>query len=437
MSSATRRAAAALGGLRGAPAWRWDQIAVASIIAGATLRVLWVFAFHPPPDHVYSDMGGYVGRAVKLAAGGGFDRYDAFYPPGTHLLLALPLALFGTDRTGLVVASALWCALSALTPYWMWRFARTHLTPAGAGLTAALTALWPMHISYAGYFLSETPALAFLAASLAYTCRASEPGGRSRRGALAGVLGGIAAANRPALALNLVVSAVHLVRRGRTHGASVTLLAGSAALMLALVVAHNSLAAGKPTFLSENGGLTFFLGHCDVLEVRTGRPGGPQFHFGAPPAIQRGSGMGYEFPDRVVWEQDFFIAEGLACVRQDGLGHLRTLLRGPVDMTLTSKPWPQVVEDTHGDVINVTNVMYSAALPFIVVGAITLARRRHARSEPAPETLLLAHLACVLATAVIFFGDPRFRTPYDVFGLALLASFVADAIFDPRPARRG
>ena len=43
---------------------------------------------------------------------------------------------------------------------------------------------------------------------------------------------------------------------------------------------------------------------------------------------------------------------------------------------------------------------------------------------------MLGHLACVLATALLFFGDPRFRTPYDVFALALLAALIAHRLFD-------
>jgi hypothetical protein len=55
---------------------------------------------------------------------------------------------------------------------------------------------------------------------------------------------------------------------------------------------------------------------------------------------------------------------------------------------------------------------------------------------------LLLHLATVLATAFFFFGDPRFRMPYDFFGLALLAAVLADtfvrrrarsAVDSPRP----
>jgi hypothetical protein len=40
------------------------------------------------------------------------------------------------------------------------------------------------------------------------------------------------------------------------------------------------------------------------------------------------------------------------------------------------------------------------------------------------------HLATVLLTAVVFFGDPRFRMPYDFFGLALLAAVISDAFIE-------
>jgi hypothetical protein len=407
---------------------RWDRVALAGVAAGAVARVVWVLALHPPVDHIYSDMKFYVDTAARFAQGGPLERFDAFYPPGTHLLLGFPMFVFGTDRTGLWACAVLWCALSAITPYAMWRFSQYHLTAPAAAITAVLVALWPLHISYAGYFTSETPALALLVTSLWLTAAAA-----SRRDAVgavqAGLLGGAAVANRPALVLNLLVAIASgpSVARVRTSAA----LIGGAAAVLALVVIHNSVATGKPTFLSENGGITFFIGHCDALLVKTGNPDvGPYFEFGAPPAIQRGSGRTYELPTVLAWDQNEFFRMGVDCIRRDGLEHLRAVARGVFDMTLTSKPWPQVVEPEHSGRIAFVNNLFSVALPFIVVGAIGLIRERRRRREPGGEMVMLAHLACVLGTALLFFGDPRYRTPYDVFALALLAALVADRLFD-------
>jgi 4-amino-4-deoxy-L-arabinose transferase-like glycosyltransferase len=407
---------------------QWHRLALGAIGLGAVMRVVWVLGLHPPMDYVYSDMKTYVDTAVRFAQGGALDRYDAFYPPGTHLLLAVPLFIFGTDRTGLWAGAVLWCALSAVTPYAMWRFARYHLTTAAAALTAVLVALWPMHISYAGYFTSETPALAFLVISLWLVAGAAS--GRDAIGAIrAGILGGAAIANRPALGLNLLVALASAP--GATRVRTAAAFGAGAAVILGLVALHNSLATGKPTFLSENAGLTFFIGHCDVLSVETGDSStGRHFVFAAPPALERGSGRTYKMTSPLVWEQEAFFRMGVDCIRQDGVAHLRTLARGVFDMTLTSKPWPQVEEADHGDRITIVNTLFSAALPFIVVGAIGLIRERRRRRQAAGEAVMLAHLACVLATALLFFGDPRFRTPYDVFALALLAALIAHRLFD-------
>jgi hypothetical protein len=45
--------------------------------------------------------------------------------------------------------------------------------------------------------------------------------------------------------------------------------------------------------------------------------------------------------------------------------------------------------------------------------------------------MLLGQLALALATAIVYFGDPRFRVPFDVFGLALAGSLIADRIAPP------
>jgi len=47
--------------------------------------------------------------------------------------------------------------------------------------------------------------------------------------------------------------------------------------------------------------------------------------------------------------------------------------------------------------------------------------------------MLLGQLSLALVTAVVYFGDPRFRVPFDVFGLALAASLIADRVAPPGP----
>ncbi len=129
----------------------------------------------------------------------------------------------------------------------------------------------------------------------------------------------------------------------------------------------------------------------------------------------------------MAWNQPFFYDMGLQCIRRDGLGHVRILTRSVLDLTATTVPWPQVDDEKRQrSVVRVSNLAYSFLMPPIVIGSLFLIRRRHAAGRSSGEAVILAHLACVVLVAVLFYGEPRLRSSYDVFGLSLLASLVAD-----------
>ena len=380
---------------------------------------------HPPSDYAYSDMAGYVGRALRLAADTPLERYDAFYPPGTHLLLAGVFKVFSAGDSQLWAGAVVWGLLSAAAPFFMWRLARLLLTPAAAALTAVFTAAWPLHATSAGYFLSETPSLALLLASLWLGYEAIRAEGRRALllAGAAGLLGGAAVTMRPQFLLNLLLLAgAWLISERRAR--LLAPFAAGCAILIGGAVVHNSLAAGQPTGISENTGITFFIGQCEVHTVRAAQGG----QFGPPPANQQGRGRIYEFPDRQVWDQPFFFRQGLECIEEDGLSHVALWARSIPDMLWTSIPWPQVNESGLRGVVNVTNVAYAVLLPLVIVGTALLVRDRRREGRRSGELVLALHLATVLVTAFVFFGDPRFRMPYDFFGLALLAAVLVDTV---------
>jgi 4-amino-4-deoxy-L-arabinose transferase-like glycosyltransferase len=408
---------------------RWDRIALACVLAGAIVRIVWGLVIHPPLDYLYSDMGAYVERAQRLATGAGLQRSDAFFPPGTHVVLAAPMTLLGTERAGLWGAAVLWCAFSAAIPFFAWRLTRLLLTPAAAALTALLCAFWPLYITYGGYFTSETPSLAFLLASLWAGYRAVQLSGREAGwlGLAAGLLGGVAVANRPQLILNLAVLVVPLLFRLRRQALALTGIVVGSALILGGTALHNSVAAGKSTGLSENAGLNFWIGHCDVHDVTTVDPArNITFQFGNPVWAQLERGGTYYFEGYLVWDQALFYEMGLQCIERDGLGHVRVLARNVLNMSATTVPWPQVNEASQRDVVRLSNLAYCLLLPLIVIDSIFVLLRRPASDRSSGEVVMLLQLACALVVAIVFFGDPRVRSSYDVFGLALLAARITD-----------
>jgi hypothetical protein len=149
--------------------------------------------------------------------------------------------------------------------------------------------------------------------------------------------------------------------------------------------------------------------------------------FASPVVVQQERGRNYDFRDHIAWEQSFFFRQGFDCIRNDGLGHVTVLARNVADLGITSVPWPASNERGLRRFVRPANLAFSWALPsIIVVGFAFASSRRRGASGPTREQpgLLIAHLLCVFPTAIVFYGDPRFRMPYDVFGLALAAMLV-------------
>jgi hypothetical protein len=199
------------------------------------------------------------------------------------------------------------------------------------------------------------------------------------------------------------------------------------ASVLAGTALHNSAAAGKPTGLSENAGLNFWIGHCDVHDVTTVDPvRNITFQFANPVWTQLGRGGTYYFEGHLVWDQGFCYEMGLRCIERDGLGHVRVLARNVLNMSATTVPWPQVNEAGQRGVVRLSNLAYSLLLPLIVIDSVFVLVRRPTSGRSSGEAVILLQLACTVLVAIFFFGDPRVRScvrsSYDVFGLALLAA---------------
>lgn len=416
---------------------RWARVAWAAIALGVALRLVWGLVVHPPWEYISSDMQAYVERASRIATGGGLVRSDTFYPPGTHLLLAVPFRLFGDGADGLRAGEVLWFAMSSATPLFAWRLARELVSPAAAALAAVLCSLYPPFILYTGFFLSETPALMLLLAALWLANRAVQVDGRAAIAAAlgAGLAGGAAVANRPQLLLNMAIVGLPMLWGSPRRLRAAAAFAASAAIVLGGVVAHNTAAAGELTGLAENGGLNFFQSHCDVHLVTAGseRRGG-SFAFGSPVPFQLGEGRDFVFPDRQVWDEGFFYGEGLDCVRRDGLGHVGRLARNMLDATATTTPFPIGDLGVAKATADAANIGYSLLLPLIVTGALVLMGRRP-RAEAAGLRQLLLHLAALLPVILVYDSEPRFRILYDAFGLILLAALIT-ALRAHRTARR-
>ena len=207
MPPAARLAISTTIGMRKWTEQNYDRLAVGAIVLGAIIRIIWVFFMHPPFDHAYSDMAGYVDRAAKLATGGPLDPYDGHYPRDP-LAPDRPVSGFRPPSNGSM--GGLGAVVGDVQPHrlLLGAAARLLLTPAAAALTAAFCAVWPLHVTFAGYFSSETPSLAFLSGGLWLAYRAERAPGEvpGLRGVWAGLVAGVAMAVRLQFILNFLLA---------------------------------------------------------------------------------------------------------------------------------------------------------------------------------------------------------------------------------------
>ena len=93
--------------------WSWSQRLLqwayeqrwffAIFLAALAVRLEWNLVEHPPGDYIYSDMNGYVQRADRLLANPTEpSEYAAFFPFGTHVMIAACKLVFGKENFGAV-----------------------------------------------------------------------------------------------------------------------------------------------------------------------------------------------------------------------------------------------------------------------------------------------------------------------------------------------
>jgi hypothetical protein len=411
------------------------------------VRLVWNLSVHPLLDYRRSDMGMYLGRAnTMLEKPWTPQPYFTIFPYGTHVLVYALKRLFGSDN-GVALGMA-FAAMGALAVGYCFATAR-RLSPLArvrwlTGLTLALYYPW---ISFSGYVLSETPFALILSAAAFYSLRLADRG-RARDAWLLGATFAVGAAIRPQILLSAALLGLHfLVRRRAWRGFARGHLARIAA-PLVVVLAASSLRlywhtakdwhGGQIGLVSTNGPLNYALGRCHSVAIASDGNG----YFSSP---SLGSLAGYEknyhraplLPlDPVlgttvrfkgqIWEPAPALALAHQCVEKSGyLVQARFALTHVVLLWAYNLPWPdQAQSPRFREPMNASAVLHAILiLPPAALAVLLSFRRRGAR-----RLLLVTHPLAMILTAMIYFGDARFRVPYDGILVLLAAELVVSGI---------
>jgi hypothetical protein len=438
--------------------WLWKHRGlIVFTLAALAVRLWWNLDVHRPKDFAYSDMGGYLDRGnimidrPPLKVHGPllfpwfpslarwiFSRLEtrgdwlALYPYGTHYFIAAVRKLFGRQNDQALGAA--FAVLGTLAVTYTYAAAARFVTrPWARFVTGVVLVAYYPWISLGGYLLSEIPFTFCVAASAFHGLRLADLG-RRRDAWLLGLFLGLGAVVRPQILVAAAFLALHFVFRRRAWRHFTPGLAVRAAAPLALVLALSSARfyyhTDKWGLISTNGPLNSVFGRCHNtgLDAITG---GYRGFFG-PPALgallEHQKDLRKRRQGRPLFTLDPVFAERLqisatmgdaeanrklasACVAVAGLAReLRFSITHVVLLWGYNIPWPdQGQQPKWRRPMEISCALHNALFLVPAAAALLLGfRRRRARSM-----LLGLHVWSLVLTAMLYFGDTRYRAPYD------------------------
>lgn len=421
-------------------------------LAALAVRLHWNLHVHPLGDYIYSDMNGYVQRADRLLKEP-FEphEYSAFFPFGTHWLVAAIKLLAGPERYDVLgVVYALMGAATAAMAYASARLAsRFRVVPPLVGIVAIF--YYPQ-LSLSGYILSEPPFAFFLGAALLSALRLAEHG-KHRDAWLLGLFAGVGAWFRPQILLSAAFVGLYwIARRKDLPKIRFVHLAQSAiplALALGLSATHLHFNTGRLGLVSENGTFNLVFGRCHngKIESLPDGKGHGHVHFRPPPFLQVGhaeerarkegrepairldgvvgdvlSYKGYIGDKEQHWE---YIRE---CVAKTGWwGQVKYSWTNVLLVWRYTIPWPDSGRALWRGPARWWTHYHKVLLAIpalLALGFMFAPGQRSARMG-----LVAVNLLALLVLAAVIFGGPRHRSPYDFIILLMALEVYALAVW--------
>lgn len=407
-------------------------------VVAFVVRLVWVLEVQSPHAAVYSDMAGYLARADEVLGLAPITdpRIHAFYPFGTHYLVAGELALLGRNSViGLAVVHALVGAIPPAVVVLL--AARLGSRRAIVILAGLLAALWQPQVAYAGFFMSELWFSASIALASLFFVRAFEAR-RDRGGSilLAGLFAAGAFVIRPQVLLTFALvalfGALGFVRARGSRGTSVRrrVLAKRAALVvvpIAIAMGLSSLRlhrlSGRFGLVSENGPLMRLFGETNVgrVEASWTTPNGSRYFAWYAAGLKKPYTDETTFRfDGYVGDPDILDAERRARLATTPFGaRAARAWRNLTSLVWRSFPFPEA--DFHAskprlELSRVFRKTLYALLALVPVGLSAMVRRGPA------AVVVIANLATVALLPTLFYAEARYRVPYDPFVILAAAA---------------
>jgi hypothetical protein len=399
---------------------RWLLVHRDTLVITATallVRLVYNLILHPPMNDLWADMNGYVGRARQV-----FDATPphpewAFFPYGTHGLLGVVMGAFGRSAA---VINVFYALLGTAAVTFTFLSAKRLMPRRYARVAGALLVVHVPWITMGGFVLSEMPFACALSIvgyfSLRWLGR-----NRLRDAFIAGAVMAVACIIRPQALVALPFMLYHGLRapRQRTRARGLVAFAVPIAIVLSLSALRLHHHTGRVGLVSTNSGFNFAVGRCHCVALIAMRDKG-QFNFagfkylndsyrdtGVRPLIDLSPALGETIGfDGKLWDPTPATELARRCMAATGPWvQAKYSLTHVILLWAYNIPWP-----TGGVVVGIGQVLQAIWVPGLFVALFS---RRGGPRARARRGMLAAHVWSLFITVMIFFGEARFRIPYD------------------------
>lgn len=395
-------------------------------LGGGLGRLIYILVIHPATQHIYSDMQGYVDRALRSAAGVPENIADTLYPPGASMFFA---ALYRVDPSWALAAIAQWLIALGVMAL-IWQMARRLYGNGAAVAALVLATLYFPFTHYAALFLAEN-VFTFLSLLSFYSLlRAGQAAGiAALRWALAaGIALALAAAFKNTIVLPAICTAVVWLVFAKKYGGhggwpmAFGVVIGFSLLIVPLSQRCTRLNEGRFCLVSNNLAMNVLMGHYgETGEFRWhDRPRGITMYFTAVESATRGYSESVDF-DFGPYDNALNLSVASRWINEHPGYALRLSLENVGALFGRQTLWPAAVY--HGFDIGAWSQKFFDAL-ILLPALIGFARRApkmlRCEQDSLPEWLLLAPIIGVTAAVFLSIAEVRFRVPFD--GLFIVAA---------------
>lgn len=391
-------------------------------IIGFVFRYAFVFYIHPPEDFLFSDMQGYYDRAVNLYKGIPEDIYSSFYPPGTHYIYSV----FFASKEPFLWIKWFNVLISSVTCILVYLISKEISGKKTAMIAFTICSFNYLFIDFAGYFMSETIyvfSLAVLSWLLIKSIRSEQVLQKCFYSVCAGfaIIG--SASIKSSILLFIPLFGIWFLFNFKKYKILNNIpfyIVGFLPLLIALVVRFYSI-TGTFGIISTNGGFNFFQGRSHAKDIYcTDLNRGATYKFASPVAVQKQYDYNVYIDDGP-YDSHFFYSKGVEFAKMDLLQTLQFSLGHIADLTVTAEIWPSfAIRQPFAFIIKWFNYLFFI---IIIIPALLWIGIMFNSIMRGLEVLNLFPIVIIILTSAIYYGDPRFRVPFDIYFILFAATF--------------